>query len=56
VLLLFLKCALAFIIKKKIVLAGDVCVRPPIIIRSHGLHVGDIRRAVSEIISFHERD
>ncbi len=37
-------------------LAGDACSRPPITIRSHYLHVGDIRRAVGEIISYHKRD
>jgi hypothetical protein len=25
-------------------LVGDVCFRPPIIIKSHDLHVSDIRR------------
>ncbi len=29
---------------------------PPIIIRSHELHAGDIRGAVGEIASYHERD
>jgi len=36
-------------------LAGDGCFKLCIIIRSHGLHVGDIRGAVGEIISFHEK-
>ncbi len=31
-------------------LAGDACSRPPIIIRSHDLDVGNIRGAVGEII------
>jgi hypothetical protein len=50
------RCALASIIKKKVVLAGDVCSRP-FIIRSHNLHAGDIRGDVGEIASYHhERD
>jgi hypothetical protein len=40
--------ALAFSIERKIALTCDVCSRPPITIRSHNLHVGDIRGAVSE--------
>jgi hypothetical protein len=35
---------------------GDVCSRPPIIIRSHDLHASDIRRTMGEIASYHERD
>ncbi len=35
-------------------LAGDAYSRPPITIRSHDLHVGDIRRVVGEITSYHE--
>jgi hypothetical protein len=31
------------------VLASDVCSRPPIIIRFHDLHAGDIKGAVGEI-------
>jgi len=50
-----LQCALTFTIKKKIVLAGDTCSRPPIIIRSHNLHASDIKGAAGEIISYHER-
>jgi len=38
------------------VLVGDVYSRPPIIIRSHNLHVGNIRGVVGEITSYHERD
>jgi hypothetical protein len=30
--------------------------KPPIIIRSHDLHVGDIRNVVGEIASYHEKD
>ncbi len=35
---------------------GDACSRPPITIRFHGLHVGDIRGVVGEIVSYHKRD
>jgi len=48
--------ALAFEIEKKIVLASDACSRPPNTIRSHNLHVDDIRKVVGEIASYHERD
>jgi len=42
---------LAFAIERKIVLVGDVCFTPLIIIRSHDLHAGDhIRGAVVEIV------
>jgi hypothetical protein len=47
--------ALTFATKRKIVLAGDVCSRPPIIIRFHDLHVSDIRGAMGEIASYHKR-
>jgi hypothetical protein len=47
---------LIFIINRKITLVGDACFRPPIIIRSHDLHVGDVRGAIGEIFSYHERD
>ncbi len=47
---------LAFAIKKKILLAGNVCSKPPIIIKLHDLHVGDIKSAVGEIVSYHEKD
>jgi len=40
----------------KIALVGDVCFRPPITIRSHELHVGNIRGAMGEIPSYHKRD
>ncbi len=36
-------------------LVGDVCSRPPIIIKSHNLHVDNIKRAMGEITSYHER-
>jgi hypothetical protein len=48
--------ALTSVIERKIVLASDACSRPPIIIQSHDLHVGNIRRAMGEISSHHERD
>jgi hypothetical protein len=47
--------ALAFVIKKKITLARDVCFKSPIIIRPHNLHVGNIKVVVGEIASYHER-
>ncbi len=42
--------------ERNIALAGDACSRPRITMGSHDLHVGDIRRAVGEIASYHERD
>jgi hypothetical protein len=53
---IILECALTSTIKKKIALVGNVCSRPPIIFRYHDLHVGDIRRAMGEITSYHEKD
>jgi hypothetical protein len=47
---------LASIIKRKIVLASDACSRPPITIRFHDLHIGDIKGVVGQIISYHEKD
>jgi hypothetical protein len=38
------------------VFVGDACFKPPITIRSHDLHAGDIRGAVGEIASYHDRD
>jgi hypothetical protein len=46
--------ALVSVIERKIVLVGDVYSRPPI--RSHELHVSDIRKVVGEITSYHETD
>jgi hypothetical protein len=43
-------------IERKIVLASDVYFRPPITIRFHNLHVGDIREVVVETTFYHERD
>jgi hypothetical protein len=39
----------------KIALVGDACSKPPIIIRFHDLHVGNIRGAMGEIISTKRR-
>jgi hypothetical protein len=39
-----------------ITLVGDAYSRPPITIRSHDLHVGEIREAMGEIASYHEMD
>jgi hypothetical protein len=47
-------CALVSTIKRKIVLVGDACSRPPIIVRSYDLHAGDIKGAVNEITSYFE--
>jgi hypothetical protein len=46
--------ALKYVIKRKIALASDACYTPPIIIRSHDLHAGDIKRVVNEITSYHK--
>jgi len=48
--------ALTFAIEKKIELVSDACFRTPITIKSHDLHACDIRGAVDEIASYHERD
>ncbi len=48
--------ALAFIIKRNIALVGDARSRPPIIIRFHNLHTCNIREAMDEIASYHEKD
>jgi hypothetical protein len=48
--------AFTFAIERKIALVNDVCSRPPISIISHDLHEGDIRGAMGEIASYHERD
>ncbi len=47
---------LASTIKRKIVLVGDACSKPLITIKFHDLYASDIRRAVGEITSYHERD
>jgi len=49
---LFFK-SLAFAIERKIALARYACSRPPITIRSHNLHAGNIREVVGEIASYH---
>jgi hypothetical protein len=56
ILVLFLSMLKASVVERKIALARDACSRPPIIIRSHDLHANDIRRAMGEITSYHERD
>jgi hypothetical protein len=38
------------------VLIGDACSKPPIITKSHDLHVSDIREAMGEIAFYHKRD
>jgi hypothetical protein len=48
--------ALAFVIKRTIVLVGDACSRPPITIKCHDLHASDIREVVGEITSYYERN
>ncbi len=47
---------LAFVIEKIIAFVGDVCFKPLIIIQHHDLHVGNIKRAMGEITSYHKRD
>ncbi len=47
---------LASAMERKIALVGDACSRPPIIIQSHDLHTCNIRGAMGEITSYHERD
>jgi hypothetical protein len=42
-------------IERKIVLVGDACSRPPIIIGFHDLHAINIKGAMGEITSYHER-
>jgi hypothetical protein len=48
--------ALTLVINKKIMMACDVYSRPPIIIKSHDLHVDNIRGAMGEIASYYKRD
>ncbi len=42
--------------KKEDWLPGDVCFRPPIIIKIHNLHANNIKKVVGEIASYHEGD
>jgi hypothetical protein len=56
VLILLFNVLLASTINRKIALAGNVCSRPPITIKSHHLHAGDIKRVVGEITSYHRKD
>ncbi len=48
--------ALTSTIERKIVFASDACFRSPIIFKSHDLHAIDIKGAVGEIVSYHEKD
>jgi len=48
--------ALASTIKRRVRLASDAYSRPLTIIRSHDLHANNIKRAMNEIASYHERD
>jgi hypothetical protein len=48
--------ALVFAIERKIALPSDVCSRPPITIKFHDLHASDMKGAMGEIASYHERD
>jgi hypothetical protein len=50
------QCALAFTIKKKITLARNVCSKPLITSRFHGLHASNINRVVCEITSYPKKD
>jgi hypothetical protein len=50
------QCALTSNIERKIALAGDACSKPHITIKSYDLHATNIKRAMGEIISYHERD
>jgi hypothetical protein len=53
---IILQCVLPFAIERKIMLPCDVYSRPPITIKSHNLHAGDITRVVAKIAPYHERD
>ncbi len=37
-------------------MANDACSRPPITIKSHDLHEGDIKGVVVKIASYHEKE
>jgi len=45
------QCVLALVIKRKITLTNNVCSRPPINIRSHNLHAGNMKEVMGEITS-----
>jgi hypothetical protein len=47
---------MAIVVRSLPFLRSDACSRPPTTIRSHDLHVGDIRGVEGEIASYHERD
>jgi hypothetical protein len=38
------------------VLVGYACSRPPITIKFHNLHVGDIKGFKGKVTSYHEKD
>ncbi len=42
--------------ERKIALVENVYFKPLTTIRCHDLHVGDIKKVVGEITSYHERD
>jgi hypothetical protein len=54
--ILFFQCVLAFVIERNIVLVDNVSSKPPITIKFHNLHVGDIIGAMGEIVSYNKRD
>jgi hypothetical protein len=47
--------ALTYAIKRKITLTCDAYSRPPITIRFHNLHASDIKGAMGEIASYHNK-
>ncbi len=47
---------LTFVIERKITLVGDVCFRPPIIIWSEDFHLGNIRGAMGDIVSYNGKN
>jgi hypothetical protein len=47
---------MAIVVRSLPFLRSDACSRPPTTIRSYDLHASDIRRAVGEIASYHERN
>ncbi len=51
-----LQCALASTIKRNIVFITNIYSRPPTIIRFHDLSTCNIKRALGEIASYHEKD
>ncbi len=53
---IILQRTLAYAIDKQIALVKNACSRPPITIRFHNLHAGDIKKVVGEIASYHKKD